>query len=258
MTTDGARGQFAPVKTPAFHRLTVLEHFLPPAVRSVIVAHVLEREDEFIESRVTSAPSPEPTPLGIAPLRPPRPVLDVEVRRSRVMTVPGPALRTMFVPYLRRAVDNVLIDPALAITSIELQVTASGEGDFYGPHFDKGPRRHVGRHLTFVYFFCTEPGCFEGGHLRIEPPGVSITPELETHLRSNTGHGSVTAVTQVEPRDNRLVMFPSHWRHEIRPVRVPTREFRHSRFTLNGWVHLNVGPKSPTNGRSPAAQQVQG
>jgi Rps23 Pro-64 3,4-dihydroxylase Tpa1-like proline 4-hydroxylase len=33
------------------------------------------------------------------------------------------------------------------------------------------------------------------------------------------------------------VLFPSYNEHEVLPVRVHGKEFRNSRFTVNGWIH---------------------
>jgi len=160
---------------------------------------------------------------------------DIELRRSRVIAAPGPAFRSMFVPHLRQAIlaassqtsseaDGVnrskFDQSVLALSKIEIQLTASGDGDFYGSHVDGGPDRYSYRDISFVYFVCTEPACFTGGELHLVDAGPAAAEEF------------------IPPLDNRLVMFPSRRRHEIRQVRVPSLEFRHSRFTVNGWASL--------------------
>jgi hypothetical protein len=169
---------------------------------------------------------------------------DVGLRRSRVIEAPGPQLRTLFMPHLRRALvaafvpttapegpenaENANTEDRRPIElKIEVQLTASGDGDFYGLHSDGGPNRYSHRDVSFVYFLQTEPGCFTGGELRLE------ARTLEGALRESTEQ-------LIEPEDNRLVMFPSRRRHEILPVFVPSGEFRHSRFTVNGWVSLRA------------------
>src|SRR5260370_150857 len=93
---------------------------------------------------------------------------------------------------------------------IELQATASNDGDYFRLHQDGGPDDT--REITFVYFLHGEPRPFSGGELRI---------------RSST----------VEPHGDTIVLFPSSYVHEVMPVRVPSGAFVDSRFTVNGWIH---------------------
>jgi hypothetical protein len=206
-------------------RVVVRDDFLPAQTRSEVERGILTRECEFVSSRVTlpGSVTGDGEKAGS----------DIELRRSRVIVSPGPALRSMFVPHLTKAIlaasaltsdePDAVNRPtsgqgALALSKIEIQLTASGDGDFYGLHVDGGPNRYSHRDISFVYFVCTDPGCLTGGELHLvdeKPAAVEQT---------------------IEPLDNRLVMFPSRRRHEIRQVGVPSLEFRHSRFTVNGWV----------------------
>ena len=205
------------------------DDFLQKQTRSEVERSFLSRESEFVSSRVTLPAS------GTAAGE--KAGSDIELRRSRVIVAPGRALRSMFVPHLRNAIlaasgqtsaeaDIDAVDQsaadlgAVTFSKIEIQLTASGDGDFYGLHEDGGPDRYSHRDISFVYFVCTSPGCFTGGELHLVDAGPSAPEQI------------------IEPLDNRLVLFPSRRRHEIRPVKVPSLEFRHSRFTLNGWVSL--------------------
>ena len=40
-----------------------------------------------------------------------------------------------------------------------------------------------------------------------------------------------------EPRNNSIVFFHAAVMHEVTQVRVPSKDFRDSRFTVNGWIH---------------------
>ncbi len=93
---------------------------------------------------------------------------------------------------------------------IELQVTASNDGDYFRLHQDGGPDDT--REITFVYFLHSEPRRFTGGELRVLSDIVI-------------------------PAGDRLVFFPSISVHEVLPLHVPASAFADSRFTVNGWIH---------------------
>lgn len=214
-------------------QVVILDDFLPQQARHEIVSHLLARESEFLSSRVTLPVSTNGARDAGDPA-----TNDGELRRSRVVQAPGQKLRSMFVPRLRRALVAAFGQTGdeekppseeqrpMDLNRIEVQLTASGDGDFYGLHADGGPNRYSHRDISFVYFLSTDPSCFTGGELRLE--GGRDGPDEQL----------------IEPSDNRLVMFPSRRLHEIRPVEVPSGEFRHSRFTVNGWVSLWTRPGS--------------
>ncbi|MBE9012911.1 2OG-Fe(II) oxygenase, partial [Pseudanabaenaceae cyanobacterium LEGE 13415] len=41
---------------------------------------------------------------------------------------------------------------------------------------------------------------------------------------------------EIQPINNSIIFFPSHFLHEVLPVSCPSRQFADSRFTLNGWI----------------------
>jgi hypothetical protein len=194
-------------------RVVVRDNFLPRHIRGEVERSILAREREFVSSRVTMS-APTTTSEEMAGN-------DIELRRSRVIAAPGPAFRSIFVPHLRKEIlaacahasaeaddlnQSTFDQGALDISKIEIQLTASGDGDFYGLHVDGGTDRYSDRDISFVYFVCTDPGCFTGGELRLVGAEPAATDQL------------------VEPIDNRLVIFPSRRHHEIRPVRAPSLE----------------------------------
>jgi Rps23 Pro-64 3,4-dihydroxylase Tpa1-like proline 4-hydroxylase len=107
---------------------------------------------------------------------------------------------------------------------IEIQATASNDGDYFRLHPDSDPNDT--RELSFVYFLNFEPRRFSGGELRIFATKV-IDGQVSRADHSHT----------LSPRHNSMVFFPSMNQHEVLPVRVPTKDFRHGRFTINGWIH---------------------
>jgi Rps23 Pro-64 3,4-dihydroxylase Tpa1-like proline 4-hydroxylase len=111
------------------------------------------------------------------------------------------------------------------IASVEAQITASNDGDFFGFHSDNGSQKVASRYLTFVYFFHREPKQFEGGELRLHDA------RLENGVYVRAGKYQTIA-----PRQNQIVFFPCEVMHEITPVHCASRNFADSRFTLNGWL----------------------
>lgn len=114
--------------------------------------------------------------------------------------------------------------PAFPVGRIELQVTASSDGDYFRLHRDSSPDDT--REISFVYYFYREPRRFSGGELRLYETRLidgQLTPADHAHTFS--------------PRQDTLLLFPSQNDHEVLPVRVPSGEFSDSRFTVNGWIH---------------------
>ena len=118
--------------------------------------------------------------------------------------------------------------------SLELELTAYGDGAFYAPHVDipLGPdRRSLGaaagedRMLSAVYYFHREPKGFSGGQLRLHRFGSSPGDEGEAGIDH----------VDIEPIANSLAVFPSWVRHEVRPVTCPSGRFADYRFALNCW-----------------------
>jgi SM-20-related protein len=111
------------------------------------------------------------------------------------------------------------------VGNIECQVTASIDGSYFKVHTDAGKDRMVKRQLTYVYYFNREPKGFTGGELRI----------YDDRIR-NGKLAATDSFQVVEPRHNSIVFFQAAVMHEVMPVAVPSKAFRDSRFTVNGWV----------------------
>jgi SM-20-related protein len=107
---------------------------------------------------------------------------------------------------------------------LEVGLAAHGDGAFYRPHIDlvigdnaSNPTSESERVLSAVFYFHAEPKRFSGGELRL--------------FRLGTQSGFV----DIEPVQNSLIAFHSWMRHEVRPVAVPSGEFRDYRFAINCW-----------------------
>lgn len=107
---------------------------------------------------------------------------------------------------------------------IELQATASNDGDYFRLHADSDGKDT--REISFVYFFHGEPRRFSGGELRLYQTRF-VNGQLLPADQSRT----------ITPRQDTIVFFPSLNEHELLPVRVPSQKFADSRFTINGWIH---------------------
>jgi len=191
----------------------VLDEFLAPQQLKELIAYTLQHETDFETSEVIS-----PADNGI---------VDYDHRRSRVLMETGKhggvileRIRSVFPLVLAR-----LGMEDFPITSVETQITASNDGDFFRVHHDNNQEEIASRHLTFVYFFHREPAQFSGGELRIHDA------RLEQDRYFSTG-----SYQTIVPQQNQIVFFPCSLLHEITPVECPSRAFADSRFTLNGWL----------------------
>jgi Rps23 Pro-64 3,4-dihydroxylase Tpa1-like proline 4-hydroxylase len=152
---------------------------------------------------------------------------DVGNRRSRVLFDLGPfhsLFQHRLLTFLPRVLQGLPIAP-FPVSSLEIQLTATNDGEFFRAHTDIVDGEIHARQLTFVFFFHGEPRKFGGGELRIfdksdhDEPAPASTDEYQL----------------VYPSQNQIVFFPSWYLHEILPVKCPSGEFADSRFTLNGW-----------------------
>lgn len=131
-------------------------------------------------------------------------------------------------PHVRREVGF----PYFELGSVERQMTAHGNGDFFAQHVDENhPGTDRSRALTFVYYFHFEPRRFSGGELRL----------YDTEDRGGVVHPLGT-YTEVEPRANSIVFFAASASHEVMPVTSETNAPEGLRFTVNGWFrHAETG-----------------
>jgi Rps23 Pro-64 3,4-dihydroxylase Tpa1-like proline 4-hydroxylase len=206
----------AALGTPYFEPIfdhVIIEEFLAPAEIAALTEFALANESRFHSSLVVRPGAEDGT-------------VDVRSRKSRVLDDLG-THAALFRHRVARVLPYVLerfgLEP-VPPRVIDVQMTASGDGDFFRLHSDNGGQ-HRSRRLSYVYFFHAEPPGFEGGGLRLHQAGEAQRSRGKSRART------------VAPRQNQIVFFPSHVLHEIMPVSVPSRKFADSRFTLNGWIH---------------------
>ena len=112
------------------------------------------------------------------------------------------------------------------IADVELELTAYNHGAHFLPHVDVvtgSERQQTDRVVSGVYYFFRNPKSFCGGALRLHRFGTTGSEEGDFF--------------DIEPRQNRFLIFPSWARHEVRPVGCPSRQFVESRFAINCWIH---------------------
>ncbi|OEJ23074.1 hypothetical protein AR457_38480 [Streptomyces agglomeratus] len=208
-----------PTGTGRFERDAIAEvaqgvrEFLTDQEHSELLDYVLSRESEFTAARINQSGTNTP-------------VVDERVRSSLVLDGLG-HFETRFTARIKEQLEEVrarLNHPAFPLGRIELQVTANGDRDYFGMHRDTDGGDT--RELTFVYFFNAEPRQFSGGELRIFETVLEDGRVIPTE-RSQT----------IVPRANLAMFFPSRHDHEVLPIRVPTKAFADSRFSVTGWIH---------------------
>jgi Rps23 Pro-64 3,4-dihydroxylase Tpa1-like proline 4-hydroxylase len=84
----------------------------------------------------------------------------------------------------------------------------------------------VTREVSYVYYFNREPKGFAGGELRV----------FDDQIRNNK-LAIAESFRMFEPRNNSIIFFHSAVMHEVTRVDVASKDFRDSRFTVNGWIH---------------------
>ena len=152
-----------------------------------------------------------------------------DYRQSMVLNAPDEVAR-LIVGKIRAAMPEVMTNlrlPPFPVGRIECQVTASTDGSYFRVHTDSGTSEmDATRQLTYVYYFNREPKGFTGGELRV----------YDDQLR-NDKLARTDTFRVFEPRNNSIVFFRAEIMHEVTSVQVPSKDFRDSRFTVNGWIH---------------------
>jgi len=154
--------------------------------------------------------------------------LDQHYRRSRVLFELGP-FHQLFSDRLMTFLPHVLARLHFSwfpVSHLEIQLTATNNGEYFRTHTDNDAGQVSGRTLTFVFFFHREPRGFSGGELKIYDTA------------RNNGHSTASGPFRLmPPAQNQVIFFDSSCLHEIVPVACPSGDFADSRFTVNGWFH---------------------
>lgn len=187
--------------------VAVIKDFLPPPLVTRLLTDCLAREAAF---------SPATVAKGDAKHRSARVLYDFPTK-----TEIEQAIRAR----LAASIAELEL-PTDTSGRMEMQLTASNDGDYYHAHVDNGADSVSTRLAAHVFYFHRRPRRFAGGTLRL------------FDLRTESGHW-VPAKTfrDIEPEHNMLVLFPAQTLHEVRPVLCTSRAFADSRFTVNGWLH---------------------
>ncbi len=215
-------GGAAPAPPPGDQPLpapfVVIENFLPREAHDALLRLTFENQQAFRVSLV----SPD--------------YYKPRVRTSARIETPEVA-KDAFLPRLRDVLPDILsrlnVDCGDGFT-IGIEMVAHHDGDFFRPHSDVGEEGEQAskRILSYAYYYHRTPGAFSGGNLVL----------YDTFLQSR--NFTRAAFRRIEPRDNSIVFFPSHYFHEVEEVHCGSKDFRDGRFALNGWVYAGA-PEAP-------------
>lgn len=181
--------------------------------RQKLLDHIIGQEKNFKAATVVERGAQKPS-------------VNQKLRRGKTLDSLGP-FESLIVDRIKQQLEPVmqkLGHRAFPLGRIEIQATASNDGDYFRLHADSDGKDT--RELSFVYFLHSEPRGFSGGELRL----------YETRLVD----GRLLPADQprtISPRQDAIVFFPSLNEHELLPVRVASKQFANSRFTINGWIH---------------------
>jgi SM-20-related protein len=189
------------------HPVVKIESFLTGSEVAWLMDLVFASEASFVPSRVSDAKE--------------------DYRHSLMLGAPQP-LKDLFVKKITALMPEVM--PQLRVGrfplgAIDCQITASVDGSYFKMHTDAGANETYKRQYTYVYYFNREPKGFTGGELRIYDDVIR-----------NGKLAATDSYQVIEPRHNTIVFFQAAVMHEVMPVHVPSRQFRDSRFTVNGWI----------------------
>lgn len=172
--------------------------FADASLVQIIRETTLRNRDAFVESTVTTN--------------------EADYRKSHVLWhVNYQDLYDRFIAHLKSFLPYFLADfPILPDEpEIELQITAHADGDYFKRHTDNGCELTNQRLVTFVYYYTLDDQQrFTDGELILETPKGIFT---------------------IPPKHNTIVLFPSNWWHEVRPVFIPSMAWEDSRMSINGW-----------------------
>jgi SM-20-related protein len=205
LPAPGPAGGPTPIRRPRF---VVIDDFLGPLEHRELLAFALVSEAQFKAGTVSS--------------------YDPEHRQNLVVIDFGSTEHSRLIqnrllvwfPLLARSFGM----PVFPLASVESQLTATAEGQFFKLHGDDGPGST--RVLSCVYYLHREPRGFAGGELR-----------LYDRIEEGGSRRAAETFAVVDPVPNRMVVFPSDELHEVRPVRCPSGEFADSRFSVTNWLH---------------------
>lgn len=191
----------------------VCEEFLPPNEAKAVLESAIADPGAYRPSAVTNSPD------GAA---------NSNYRRSLVL-YDEPTLMLLFQERLMACADSIFerlrLRPFL-VKRLEVQLTSTGNGEYFKVHNDNTHTLVRSRRVSFVYYFHREPKAFRGGELRLFASRTDGSRWYQTNQ-----------YVDIEPRQNSLLVFPSFLMHEVRQVSVAPERFEDRRFSINGWFH---------------------
>lgn len=213
---------------PPFAQLT---DFLDAGLHEALLAWVRDEEQDFQAATVTKGKDGHGDRLD--------PEVRVALKSGNLGPLSNPLASRLLevLPQVMAAVGSRGPEPR----SLELELTAYGDGAHFKPHLDipigqdrkpLGARKGEDRVISAVYYFHNKPKGFEGGRLRLFRFG------------SDPADGDCVAI---EPVDNSLVAFPSWAQHQVDRVSCPSRDFADYRYAVNCWYCRPLD--APASGR---------
>ena len=186
-----------------------LDNFLSSEEHQQALDIVLSKQNKFVESKtVTNAANYRQSSILYATLFP---KLYYLVKNKITDILPS--------------ILSQLNHPEFFVSHVEMQMTAHNDGCFYKVHTDASSEKTKTRELTYVYYFYQEPKQFFGGELKL----------YETEIQNGSFIQKENSQI-IEPRNNSIVFFNSRCKHEVLMVNCPSKNFKDSRFTINGWL----------------------
>jgi predicted 2-oxoglutarate/Fe(II)-dependent dioxygenase YbiX len=188
----------------------VIDDFLPAEDHAALLAFALANEAHFAPSEVRRGTQGYHAP---------------DTRKSLLCGAPLGGLKDRFRAAILARNDELFAatgTPPFAVARCEIELAVHRDGCFFAGHQDTFTEEsragtHSDRLVSAVWYFHAEPRRFSGGELAIYPFGEG-EPDL------------------IEPRDNRLVVFPSVAFHEVLPISCPGDAFADARFSINCWL----------------------
>ena len=210
---------------------TQFKELLDDATHRALLDWVSDRRGDFVEATVTKGKAGHGTRL------------DPEVRIALKLGDLGrldPILSERLLAILPQAMAALGMH-GVEPRSLELELTAYGDGAHFKPHLDipigpdrkpLGARKGEDRVISAVYYFHNRPKGFSGGRLRLFRFGSDPAEHAE--------EDSVA----IEPVDNSLLVFPSWAQHQVERVSCPSGNFDDYRYAVNCWYcrPLDGGP----------------
>ena len=194
----------------------LIDDFLEPDQLDRLRAHVIASEDTFAPTKVRDSGSS---------------VRNDAARLSSKCALGLGPLKAIFADRLTEIAPRLFTElgiPPAPIADVETELIAHRDGAFFGPHIDTFVAANrtgeaTDRLISTVFYFAFAQATFSGGELAIYP------------------FAKGSPAVAVEPRNNRLVAFPSFVLHEVRRVSIPGNALRDARFSINGWLHRSRG-----------------